>query len=340
MDSRVNYSGRRDNFEMNLKGTLLIFLFTLPSLLLSQWTYRSGSNKFDGSYKVAQVIGKGGEWPYKDPTFNIIRWNEDEPDIYIGNIRYTGCDDATIEITFNDNKEIYAYDANPSINKNAAYIDFSKLYSWRNSISMVELVELLRNENRLYIRYADNCGSEYYEFSLSGSTKAINFVAKEYFEELKEEKELDSIRAEIKRKEKEERELMLLQAEKKRLEKYKKDILAAFQFGDVPVEQSPLKKLFSFNFTVPRVLDYCNKQDSKGKMYPAGDQTFFYSTKLTIYNRISGDCILMTDGDWGKYTTTRYFVNIFKLANKSNSPQIQIIKDNWEEIVRLSSQDE
>ena len=334
--------------------SFLILILLLPITLNSQWRTRTGSNKFDGNYKYAYVIGAGSEWPYKNPTFEIICWDEDKPKVYISNIRYTGCEDASFEITFNNTKEIHSYDATPSIDKDAAFIDFSRKYtSWNKNISMVELMELLKKKNRMYLRYEDNCGAEYYEFSLNGSTKAIEFVGKEYFEKesmrlkeekeleelrLKEEKELAPIRAEIARKEQEEQKLLQLQIENKRIEKFEKDLLYAFQFGDLPMGQSPLKELFKFKFENSTSIRYCTKQDSRGKIFRANEKTFFNaSVSLTFYNRIMGDCILMTDGEWGKRNTTRYYVNIDDLVNNTDNPKIQLIKEKWDELVNLST---
>ena len=146
--------------------------------MMSQWKTDSGDNKFDGQYKSCYVIGKGGSFPFNKPTLVISRFGERSPNIYLTDIGYTGCSRNTVRVAFNDDESILICDTpTPDLNKDSLFIN-SFSYT-----SIFDFIEMLMNKKTVYIRVVNSCGKTDYEFSLSGSSKAINFALGDYLSE-------------------------------------------------------------------------------------------------------------------------------------------------------------
>lgn len=179
---------------MNKLNTILVLIILLiPFVLQSQWRTSSGSNKFDGNYKAATVIGSGGKYPYTKPTLVISKFDSSDPDIYLTNIGYTGCGKPSIEITFNNSDIIYTYESLSNRNNDKAFLSFSLSQTtiYYKSISLQDLMKKFKEKNKVYLRYANNCGADDFVFTLSGSTRAIDYVLGDYFKKLSKEEELN-----------------------------------------------------------------------------------------------------------------------------------------------------
>ena len=56
---------------MNVKILILNFVLLTSYVNGQKWEYNAGNNAFDGNYKTATIIGKGGLSPYNTPGFII-----------------------------------------------------------------------------------------------------------------------------------------------------------------------------------------------------------------------------------------------------------------------------
>ncbi|MEB8328651.1 hypothetical protein OO009_04725 [Flavobacteriaceae bacterium KMM 6897] len=156
-----------------------IFLFLFPVFLIAQWKTTSDSNKFDGDYKSAFVVGEGDKLPYTKPSFGIKNFDSKEPMIFLINVGYTGCLNNILMFSFNDSDEVFRT-SNVDVNLNNDAIFINEF----NNLSVLNFIELLKTRSKLFIRYKSSCGSEDFEFGLSGSSKAIDFAAGTYFKDL------------------------------------------------------------------------------------------------------------------------------------------------------------
>ncbi|MGN7513674.1 MAG: hypothetical protein ACTHOM_04815 [Allomuricauda sp.] len=334
-----------------MKQTILICL-VICQVSYSQWTYKKGGNKFDGEYKTASVIGKGGEWPYTKPTFVINKFGGEEPNFYLTRIGYTGCSNPTISFAFDGSDDIIRFKASSDKENEAAFIIGL-------SFEIQELLELLKSKSKVYVRYEDNCNKNDYEFGLSGSTNAINYVVGNYYEEYtaklekeiererkrkEEQRKVDSIRNEIRKQEIVERKRMdSIQAVKNKIkiekesESFQKELLNAFNFKGLEVNARPLKILFSFTPKKTVKATYCKKIYP----YPSNtvivdkEQNFYKSETIEVLNRFDEGCLRCDIRDKSGELQHTYYFNLSELLKLSDDYRIQVLNLEWLNIQRL-----
>lgn len=153
--------------------TFLIMLFTFN--VNAQWKYSESESDFDGKYRMARVEGTGNEFPYNSPLLTITLWDEENFNLYLSGIGYLGCDKNLLIFKFNGDEELY-YSNGVAVGKNekALYIgDFT-------GIQRSEFIELLKKHSSVSVRFDNECSQRDFKFTLSGSTKALNFVLKDF----------------------------------------------------------------------------------------------------------------------------------------------------------------
>lgn len=165
-----------------MKKLLFILLFT-PLTLFSQWRYNSNENPFSGKYKIAAVIGNGGEYPYNNAVIQISKYEgSEEITISVSDAGYSGCKNLFLYFKFNGDDKIYSSNFVSSNAKNNAWI-----LNRMDDIKIFQLLEKLKKHNNLDVRVGSSCGANDYKFSLIGATKSINYVVgKNYFLKEKE----------------------------------------------------------------------------------------------------------------------------------------------------------
>jgi hypothetical protein len=171
----------------------LILFFTLLFISMSafsQWPYKSKSNDFDGKYKITWEVGSGGEYPYKNASLNIVKYQgSSEVDIYISDAGYSGCNNLFLYFKFNGDENLYASKSVSSGANSDAW--FLKAL---DDIKIFQLLEKFKKHKNLSIRVGSSCGYMDYKFSLKGATKSINYVVgQDYFDE-EQERELKRIK--------------------------------------------------------------------------------------------------------------------------------------------------
>lgn len=130
------------------------------------WSYSTGGNDFDGSYKIASVQGKGNDYPYTDPTMLVRNKADGSVEIFISGVGYV-TDESVVTIILDGDKKHVDYYGSPSIKKNAVFLSFS-------GTELADLITDMKTSNKMVIRYRDNYGTNDMSFSLSGSTRALN----------------------------------------------------------------------------------------------------------------------------------------------------------------------
>ena len=185
--------------------TILLAIISFNITYSQSWKYKTFNSDFDGSYKLARVYGTGGEFPYKNPDLVVIRYSTGSINIYISDAGYSGCDNKNVSFKFNNDEKIYTTSSVGGGANNDSWFIYSM-----EDISRNELLEKFTKHNYVSVRLSQDCGLKDYRFSLSGSTKALNYVLgygwiKQQIEKEKKRKELlrkeDSIVREFKRKE-------------------------------------------------------------------------------------------------------------------------------------------
>jgi len=63
--------------------TILLAIISFNITYSQSWKYKIVKSDFDGSYKVARVIGTGGRFPYENPDLVVIRYSTGSVNIYI-----------------------------------------------------------------------------------------------------------------------------------------------------------------------------------------------------------------------------------------------------------------
>ena len=324
---------------------LLILILTIFNVY-PQWKYSNGSNKFDGEYKSTYVVGKGEEWPYLKPQFHVNSFiNEGKPNIYISNIGYTGCDYATISFAFDGIDDILVYSASSNSDNDAAFVTGS-IYEISN------LINLLKEQTKAYVRYENNCGTTDYEFNLYGSTKAINYVVNGFYENQIElriktrilKKELDSIKEIEYKKEIKQKEILdsinliksKIELDRKTLE-FKDSLLSYFDYKGIEVSKTLLKNIIEFKINSTKRVYYCKTTFNSGNIIRNKQHSFFASDKHVIYNRIEEGCIRMGVLDESTGLQKTFFISREELSKLSEDYRIKALCDNWTKILELNS---
>jgi hypothetical protein len=170
------------------KVYLILIIIPLFSISYCQsWSYKAGENVFDGKYKIASVVGKGGKFPYNSPVFVINNFKNETINIYISDVGYAGCDNKVAIIKFAGDSSTYKFAIKTNSDKDTWFIDYLYYSTDEDYINWIKLLDNLKKYSRMYIRLSSDCGQTDLEFPLIGSTAAINFVASDYINKIKQE---------------------------------------------------------------------------------------------------------------------------------------------------------
>lgn len=164
-----------------MKYLLLFSALSLLCINLSSqaWTYSKGGDAFDGEYRTSTVTGKSDDATYNKPIFVVNNFaNTDRFNVYLGNVGYF-CDNVRIRIKFDGSNIIYTANINATNKQETVFIesiDYVDSKSNRIVLGKFEYLEMIQSKSKMYLRLDDDCDVLNIEFSLSGSTKAINYV--------------------------------------------------------------------------------------------------------------------------------------------------------------------
>tara|TARA_B110000259_G_C13976309_1_gene386862 strand:- start:197 stop:1375 length:1179 start_codon:yes stop_codon:yes gene_type:complete len=164
-----------------MKLQVLTTLIFIPVMLFSQsWKYKSGGSDFDGKYKTSYVQGSGNEFPYESPLMAINKFDrKDGFNFYISGAGYSQEDTGlTVLWVFNNEPDTIYSSYGFSISSDGKIIFFEEFTNSNSEdkISSAEFINKLKSASKVSVRVKDKFSSNDLVFSLSGSTKAINFV--------------------------------------------------------------------------------------------------------------------------------------------------------------------
>lgn len=151
-------------------------------LFAQSWTYKKGGDAFDGTYKTSLVVGKGSEFPYQNPklVINVFDNEKDDINFYLSGAGFFQEDTGlSIKWVFDNEPNTVYTSYSWSLSTDGEIIFFSKFNNSENKstkLSTIEIINKLTKANKVNIRVSNNYGQNDLAFSLSGSTKAINFV--------------------------------------------------------------------------------------------------------------------------------------------------------------------
>mgnify|MGYP003662655763 CR=1 FL=1 len=149
-----------------MKKLALVFALSLVALVsFSQtWVFEKAENKFDGfSMELAGVYGTG-EFPYNRPEFGVRTSDEYGTEFLLGSVGYQY--GSTVRM-YVDNGEVYEFSFDTDEANTLVFIYLGDKKD--------EIISLLKNGSRLYIRiYSRSGAGEDFTFPLRGSTAAIN----------------------------------------------------------------------------------------------------------------------------------------------------------------------
>jgi len=159
-------------------------LFTL-ALLISfasygqTWKFSEGGDAFDGKYKTSIVTGFGTNFPYTKPSIVINKFEGKSINFYIsdGGFFQDGTGIRVLWVFDNEPDILYSvYDY--SISSDGKILFFTEFNNpdGAGKLKPIDIIEKLTLANKVTVRMSDDYGSNDIVFSLSGSSKAINFV--------------------------------------------------------------------------------------------------------------------------------------------------------------------
>ncbi len=172
-------------------STIFVCYFLVNMCFSQRWNYKVEINEFDGKSRTAYIEGSGGH-VFSHPYFMMgYVENTNELIFAISDVGYSGCDNNSIKIKFDNDDNIYIFDVVSSV-------DYEIWYLKENSITIPNFIEKLILNNKMSIRVSSDCQVEDFSFSLKGSSKAIKFVLpNDYFMKQKQKERKDRYNEQI-----------------------------------------------------------------------------------------------------------------------------------------------
>ena len=167
-----------------MKKTLIFFslsFLVLSSFQAQSWRYKTVSNVFDGNYRFSYVNGVGNNFPYKTPSLILRKYDiKEDVDLYINGAGYfQSGTNVEVRFVFSDEPNIIYYCTNFNYSTDGKALFLESFSNPQGKISKMEFIKKLKHSNKITIRASDRYGLNDMTFSLSGSTKAINFIIPE-----------------------------------------------------------------------------------------------------------------------------------------------------------------
>lgn len=143
------------------------------------WKLSSFKSEFDGDVKSSSIIGTGGKFPFTKPLIVVNTINDNNLNIYFNDVGYAGCKNKIAYLKFDNSDSIYNFFVTTN---NARDVWFLDLWTpaYGTNINVIWLLKKIKVHKKLYVRLASDCDVNTYTFSLTGSTKAIDFATNNY----------------------------------------------------------------------------------------------------------------------------------------------------------------
>jgi len=251
---------------------ILAVIFFINLSAFSQWSFNSSKNDFDGNYKLAYVIGSGGEYPYNNPYLKVSKYEEStKVNIYISDAGYSGCDNLFLYFKFDEDNTIYVSSEVVSGVSNEAW--FLKSI---DKIEIFELLEKFKKHKTVSVRVGSGCGFNDYKFSLNGASKSINYVVgEEYFKFERERKINRQKRYEEYSKEVDSLNLIKKEKERKKNSLFRERTIKRYTYYLSVMDNFKEDKFEFYESFYKGVLFYQNYPIIFGNTYKVEKPTFF-----------------------------------------------------------------
>lgn len=150
-----------------MKTLFLIIGLALSYTASAQWTYEKIDNGLDDPYKIAYTNINDSQWLKLESYKNEVSF-------YIGGV-YVCDEKVSVDISFLVNGVYQKY------NIEDCYISESKqTVFFVDDLATHEMLSSFKSASLVKVRLNDiSCGEDTYEFKMSGSTAAYNFISKE-----------------------------------------------------------------------------------------------------------------------------------------------------------------
>jgi hypothetical protein len=175
---------------------ILIIGFLSVQIHCQVWTYRAITDTVSGNYKASSVQGAGTEWPYTRPLFIIDAYGDsiNDTDIYFTKVPCACCANPWVMIKFDDEEKRYNFRAATNKSEDIWFLEFKKeSVRWDTAANewidyatdkddadkFHNFIKNLKTHAKMYVRLSNDCRIYRCEFSLKGSTVALNFVFRE-----------------------------------------------------------------------------------------------------------------------------------------------------------------
>jgi hypothetical protein len=147
---------------------LLLALALVPTLSFGQWVNKTVNNDFDPAYRISYNQST------RDDSFLKLEDFDGDLLFYIQNI-YTCTDAPVVDIVFlfsDGTKKNYSLDCLTSTDRTTVFIS--------PNVILEPFLKDFKRSSKVKIRVNDiGCDSDSFEFNMSGSTNAINFMLNE-----------------------------------------------------------------------------------------------------------------------------------------------------------------
>lgn len=163
---------------MTYNYIVLLFSFLFIGGVYSQsWKVTKDKDPFEGDYSSAYIAGIGSKEPYTSPLFVINYFNkEGSLNIYFTDVGYSGCDNKTVKVTFDFSDSVLTFEAIDDKNNEIWFLVQKEGFE--------SFIKSVKRCKKMYVRVESDCNFNSLEFTLKGSSNAIEEVLPtNYFEE-------------------------------------------------------------------------------------------------------------------------------------------------------------
>ena len=147
-----------------MKKLLLLLVLLVPMLGAAQWSYETVDNGFDEAYKIAYTKRVGGAYLKLENLDGEIL-------MYLQGVFFCDDDDTEVDISYMVKGKWEKYNGSGMVSN-----DQTTVFMEPNLLGS-EMLEDFQAATSVKIRIRQTyCDEQVYEFNMTGSTKALNFM--------------------------------------------------------------------------------------------------------------------------------------------------------------------
>ncbi len=163
-----------------MKKVLLVLVAVLVfNSVNAQWYSKLRKSDFSSDYKIAYALGSGNDYPYIDVSL-FIRNRDSELEVFVSGFGYFSSyssKDHDLKLSI-DGGEVYTA-KNLSVSTDNEALFLGDFISDSGEVVSIEFIlNLMKEGSRMSIRTYNGSDYNTAKFTLSGSSKSIDFVLK------------------------------------------------------------------------------------------------------------------------------------------------------------------